>query len=98
MRVRCAQSCGAKERPGAGGTGSRARCAQAAIFYFDVNKRLAFETLWPGAWWVEKPGLVAWTGAEMRDTLRKAGFGPSRLPHVLFGAKIPAVRQYHLGY
>ena len=27
-------------------------------FYFDVNNRLAFETIWPGTWWVEKPGVV----------------------------------------
>ena len=27
-------------------------------FYFDVNNRLAFETIWPGTWWVEKPGLA----------------------------------------
>lgn len=81
-------------------------------FYFDVNNRLAFETIWPGTWWTEKPGVavamyggydarrdrgwtniewflqdgrcwrrrrerieqVAWTGAEMKDTLSKAGF------------------------
>jgi SAM-dependent methyltransferase len=81
-------------------------------FYFDVNNRLAFETIWPGTWWLEKPGFalvmhggydsqrdkgwtnlewflkdgswwrrrrerieqVAWTDAEMRGTLRKAGF------------------------
>jgi SAM-dependent methyltransferase len=22
-------------------------------FYFDVNNRLAFETIWPGTWWVK---------------------------------------------
>lgn len=27
-------------------------------FFFDVNNRLAFETIWPGTWWVEKPGLT----------------------------------------
>ncbi|MGH9327183.1 MAG: class I SAM-dependent DNA methyltransferase [Terriglobia bacterium] len=27
-------------------------------FYFDVNNRLAFQTLWPGTWWFEKPGVV----------------------------------------
>jgi SAM-dependent methyltransferase len=27
-------------------------------FYFDVNNRLAFETIWPGTWWVEKPGVA----------------------------------------
>ncbi len=27
-------------------------------FYFDVNNRLAFETIWPGTWWVEKPDVV----------------------------------------
>ena len=81
-------------------------------FYFDVNNRLAFETIWPGTWWTEKPGMavamhggydrrrdrgwtnvewfirdgrcwrrhqerieqVAWTKAEVTDTLTKAGF------------------------
>ncbi len=81
-------------------------------FYFDVNNRLAFEVVWPGAWFIEKPGValvmhgryererergvsdvewflregnlwrrhhehieqVAWTAAEMRQTLRAAGF------------------------
>jgi SAM-dependent methyltransferase len=27
-------------------------------FYFDVNNRMAFETMWPGTWWVEKPGVA----------------------------------------
>ena len=27
-------------------------------FYFDVNNRLAFETIWPGTWWMEKPGVA----------------------------------------
>ena len=27
-------------------------------FYFDVNNRLAFETIWPGTWWSEKPGVA----------------------------------------
>jgi SAM-dependent methyltransferase len=27
-------------------------------FYFDVNNRLAFEKIWPGTWWMEKPGVV----------------------------------------
>ena len=27
-------------------------------FYFDVNNRLAFETIWPGTWWVERPGVA----------------------------------------
>jgi len=27
-------------------------------FYFDVNNRLAFETIWPGTWFVEKPGVA----------------------------------------
>jgi SAM-dependent methyltransferase len=27
-------------------------------FYFDVNNRLAFERVWKGAWWLEKPGLA----------------------------------------
>ncbi len=27
-------------------------------FYFDVNNRLAFEKIWPGTWFVEKPGLA----------------------------------------
>jgi len=81
-------------------------------FYFDVNNRLAFETIWPGTWWAERPGValvmhggydrqrergwsnlewflqegkcwrrrherieqVAWTEAELRGTLRMAGF------------------------
>jgi SAM-dependent methyltransferase len=94
-----------------------ARCVARALrpgghFYFDVNNRLAFEVVWPGAWFIEKPGValimhgdydrardrgvtdcewflregrlwrrhrehieqVAWTAAEMRRTLRAAGF------------------------
>jgi SAM-dependent methyltransferase len=81
-------------------------------FYFDVNNRLAFQVVWPGTWFIEKPGLalvmrggydrardrgltdvewflrkgklwrrhheqveqVAWTAAEIRQTLRAAGF------------------------
>jgi SAM-dependent methyltransferase len=27
-------------------------------FYFDVNNRLAFQKIWPGTWWSEKPGVV----------------------------------------
>lgn len=27
-------------------------------FYFDVNNRLAFEKIWPGTWWMEKPGVA----------------------------------------
>ena len=27
-------------------------------FYFDVNNRMAFELIWPGTWWTEKPGVV----------------------------------------
>ena len=27
-------------------------------FFFDVNNRLAFEKVWPGVWWIEKPGVV----------------------------------------
>ena len=27
-------------------------------FYFDVNNRLAFETVWPGTWWIEEPGVA----------------------------------------
>ena len=27
-------------------------------FYFDVNNSLAFEKIWPGTWWIEKPGLA----------------------------------------
>ena len=27
-------------------------------FYFDVNNLLAFETVWPGAWWIEEPGVA----------------------------------------
>jgi SAM-dependent methyltransferase len=46
-------------------------------FYFDVNTRLAFKTLWPRAWWIEQPDFAlvlhggydrardkAWTNAE----------------------------------
>ena len=36
---------------------SRALSADGHI-YFDVNNRLAFETIWPGTWFVEKPGLA----------------------------------------
>ena len=81
-------------------------------FFFDVNNRRAFEKIWPGSMWVEKPGVVllmqggydrerdrgwtnvewflregklwrrhherveqvAWTAAEIRGTLREAGF------------------------
>ncbi len=27
-------------------------------FYFDVNNLLAFEKIWPGTWWMEKPGVA----------------------------------------
>jgi len=27
-------------------------------FFFDVNNRLAFEKIWPGVWWIERPGVV----------------------------------------
>ena len=27
-------------------------------FYFDVNNRLAFEVIWPGAWFIERPGVA----------------------------------------
>ena len=27
-------------------------------FYFDVNNRLAFEKIWPGVRWIEKPGVA----------------------------------------
>jgi SAM-dependent methyltransferase len=27
-------------------------------FFFDVNNRLAFQKIWPGTWWFEKPGVV----------------------------------------
>jgi SAM-dependent methyltransferase len=27
-------------------------------FYFDVNNRLAFQVVWPGAWFIEKPGVA----------------------------------------
>lgn len=85
-------------------------------FFFDVNNRLAFEKVWPGTWWHERPGLVmvmhggydrrremgwsiaewfvrkgkcwqrsserveevAWTQAEIRKSLRRAGFGTIR--------------------
>ena len=30
-------------------------------FYFDVNNRLAFERIWPGTWWFERPGVVLMT-------------------------------------
>jgi SAM-dependent methyltransferase len=81
-------------------------------FYFDVNNRLAFQKIWPGTSWFEKPGVVmvmrggydqrrdkgstdvdwfirqkgcwrrfrerveqvAWTRAEVLETLRAAGF------------------------
>ena len=85
-------------------------------FYFDVNNHLAFEKIWPGTWWIEKPGValvmhggydrrrdkgwsdvewfiregrrwrrhrerveqVCWTPAEIRRTLREAGFDQVR--------------------
>ncbi|MGD0228353.1 MAG: class I SAM-dependent methyltransferase [Terriglobia bacterium] len=81
-------------------------------FYFDVNNRLAFQKIWSGMSWIEKPGVVmatrggydqrrdkgwtdvewfirqkggwrrsrerveqvAWTRAEVRETLSAAGF------------------------
>jgi len=81
-------------------------------FYFDVNNRLAFQKIWPGTGWFERPGVVmmlrggydqrrdrgwtdvewfvrrkgcwrrfrerveqvAWTRAEVLQTLRAAGF------------------------
>jgi SAM-dependent methyltransferase len=27
-------------------------------FYFDVNNRLAFQKIWPGTWWSEKPSVA----------------------------------------
>jgi len=27
-------------------------------FYFDVNNRLSFQKVWPGTWWVERPGMA----------------------------------------
>jgi len=27
-------------------------------FYFDVNNRMAFQKIWPGTWWLERPGIV----------------------------------------
>lgn len=27
-------------------------------FFFDVNNRLAFQKVWPGTWWHERPGVV----------------------------------------
>jgi SAM-dependent methyltransferase len=27
-------------------------------FYFDVNNRLALETIWPGTWWIEEPDVT----------------------------------------
>ncbi|MEJ2007461.1 MAG: class I SAM-dependent methyltransferase [Acidobacteriota bacterium] len=85
-------------------------------FFFDANNRLAFEKVWPGTWWHERPGVVlvmhggydrrqekgwtiaewfirkgkcwrrtaerieevAWTSAEIRQSLRRAGFGAIR--------------------
>jgi len=81
-------------------------------FFFDVNNQLAFEKVWPGTWWHERPEVVlvihggydrhrekgwtiaewfirkgkcwrrsserveevAWTSAEIRRSLRRAGF------------------------
>ncbi len=97
--------------------GSVAQCVSRALkggghFYFDVNNRRAFETIWPGTWFTEKPGMafvmhggydrendrgwtnvewffkegrlwrrrrerieqVCWSEAEIRRTLRAAGF------------------------
>jgi SAM-dependent methyltransferase len=27
-------------------------------FFFDVNNSLAFKKVWPGVWWIEKPGVA----------------------------------------
>ncbi len=81
-------------------------------FFFDVNNRMAFQRIWPGTWWMERPGVVlvmhggydsrrdkgwtnaewfvrdgrcwrrsrerveqvCWTPAEIRQSLRLAGF------------------------
>ncbi len=85
-------------------------------FYFDVNNRSAFEKIWPGTWWSEKPEVafvmhggydrerdrgwtqvewflregrlwrrrkerveqVCWSAAEVRRTLKDAGFDQIR--------------------
>lgn len=39
-------------------------------FYFDVNNRLAFELVWPGIFWIERPGValcIRNTGDPSRD-------------------------------
>ena len=38
-------------------------------FYFDVNNRRAFETIWPGCWWIEKPGVAL---------VMRGGYNPKR--------------------
>jgi len=108
-------------------------------FYFDVNNRRAFETIWPGCGWIEKPGValvmhggydrkrdkgwsdcewflrdgkywrrhhehieqVAWTQAEIRRTLRVAGFDGIRTwdatPFFKGGPRIsPGCRTFYL--
>lgn len=108
-------------------------------FYFDVNNRLAFQKVWTGCWWYERPGLamamhggydrrydrgwtnvewffqkgrywqrrrerveqVCWTGAEIRETLRLAGFDRVRAwdgtPFFGAGAKMyPGCRTFYL--
>jgi SAM-dependent methyltransferase len=60
-------------------------------FYFDVNNRMAFQLLWPGTWWCEKPGVVlvmrggydsrydrGWTKAEWFARRDAGGGGPAR--------------------
>jgi SAM-dependent methyltransferase len=39
------------------------KCVSAALnpggwFYFDVNTSLAFRSLWPTTWWIERPGVA----------------------------------------
>lgn len=100
-------------------------------FYFDVNNRSAFEKIWPGTWWYDKPDLalvmhggydrrrdrgwtnvewffpdgnrwrrrherveqVCWSAAEMRRTLRQAGFDRIRASDAtLFSRNDPRIR------
>jgi SAM-dependent methyltransferase len=110
-------------------------------FYFDVNNRLAFEKIWPGTWWTEKPGValvmhggydrkrdrgwtnvewflqkgawwrrsrerieqVAWTRAEITETLRRSGFDRVRAfdatPFFTGDPKIvPGCRTFYLAH
>ncbi len=98
-------------------------------FFFDVNNRRAFEKIWPGSLWVEKPGVVllmhggydrerdrgwtnvewflregklwqrhherieqvAWTSAEIRRTLRDAGFDQVRAWDARLFSRMPNI-------